>query len=349
MPLKIYRRGNGIYHVRGTFLGVKIDRSAQTRERKIAEAERARIEHDIQREGQFGAQAVACFADAASRYLKAGGEARFIIPLIEHMGEEPLAKIDQARADDAAAILLPDAAPATINRQIITPIRAILNRAAEDGLCAPPRLRARKVAKHDGRWLRVEEADALIAAATPHIRPLMTFMLATGVRASEALALLWSDVDLAHGHARIRKAKAQRGRSVVFGRRAVAALSTLTHRDSVVFLNARGAPYTVPAGASAGSPLRKTFTTASRRARLAEPATPHMLRHTWATWAMATTKDLLFVQEHGGWTDANMVRTYTHLAPRSYGERVLAHGWEPYGIADLPGEISQQNQEHRNG
>ena len=46
------------------------------------------------------------------------------------------------------------------------------------------------------RWLTREEADALIAACSAHMRSIVRFALATGCRASEITGLEWGRVDL---------------------------------------------------------------------------------------------------------------------------------------------------------
>jgi hypothetical protein len=40
----------------------------------------------------------------------------------------------------------------------------------------------------------------------------------------------------------------------------------------------------------------------------------HDLRHTWATWHAQAGTPAIVLQVLGGWKDARMVRTYTHLA-----------------------------------
>jgi hypothetical protein len=40
----------------------------------------------------------------------------------------------------------------------------------------------------------------------------------------------------------------------------------------------------------------------------------HDLRHTWATWHAQAGTPAIVLQALGGWKDARMVRTYTHLA-----------------------------------
>lgn len=67
------------------------------------------------------------FAEAARRYLYEGGEARFLGPLIAKIGERPLKTIDQNVVDEIAKDLYPRGSAATWNRQIYTPIAAVLH------------------------------------------------------------------------------------------------------------------------------------------------------------------------------------------------------------------------------
>ena len=42
---------------------------------------------------------------------------------------------------------------------------------------------------------------------------------------------------------------------------------------------------------------------------------PHDLRHTWASWLYAASKDLLLLKAEGGWATLTMVERYAHLMP----------------------------------
>ena len=61
--------------------------------------------------------------------MQAGGERRFVAPLLRHFGETPIAEIDQAAIDAAAVAIHPGGTPATRNRQVYSPTSAILRRA----------------------------------------------------------------------------------------------------------------------------------------------------------------------------------------------------------------------------
>lgn len=54
----------------------------------------------------------------------------------------------------------------------------------------------------------------------------------------------------------------------------------------------------------------------------------HVLRHTWATWAYAVTRDLPWVMAQGGWQSTQLAMRYIHVGAADLAEDVLAHGWE---------------------
>ena len=135
MPLKLSRyKGSPNWRCRGAVRGISFDRSTKTAERDAAEQLRIKWESELLERSIHGERATATFADALVSYLKAGGEGRYCGPLLDHFGETPLAQIDQAVIDGAALALKPNAGNATANRQVYTPMAAILNHAAKRGL-----------------------------------------------------------------------------------------------------------------------------------------------------------------------------------------------------------------------
>jgi integrase len=49
---------------------------------------------------------------------------------------------------------------------------------------------------------------------------------------------------------------------------------------------------------------------------------PHVLRHTWATWHYAVNKDLLLLKREGGWASVAQVERYAHLMPAGYEDEI---------------------------
>jgi integrase len=131
---------------------------------------------------------IGTFAMAATSYLDAGGEARFIHPINEHFGDTLVEDIDQATIDAAATAIYPTGSPATRNRQNYTPIFAILTHAG-----VHKRFNRPKGAQGNARaiFLEPDEAWRLLAAAEASDAELcafLTLVLYTGLRAQcEAL------------------------------------------------------------------------------------------------------------------------------------------------------------------
>src|SRR5215475_9350049 len=133
MPIKLIPPRKGFspyYYGRGTYLGVFVNRSTradrpQTAKRVIKEWEREIESGRFDQKGQT-------FVSAAVAYLKAGGDKRPIAKLIAHFGEKPLVDIDQETIDTTAIELFPDHTNATRNREVYSPISAILKHAGVD-------------------------------------------------------------------------------------------------------------------------------------------------------------------------------------------------------------------------
>jgi riboflavin synthase len=104
MPLRLEdpRKGKSPnYRIRGTYLGIAVDRSARTSERKVAAKELKKIKSDIE-SGRYAEPDAVTFAGAARDYLKAGGDATHLERLLLHFGTLPIDAIDQAAIDSAS-------------------------------------------------------------------------------------------------------------------------------------------------------------------------------------------------------------------------------------------------------
>ncbi len=67
-----------------------------------------------------------------------------------------------------------------------------------------PRIRRVKIQKKTPRFLSAEEIGKVLAAARPDVRPMLQFMIFTGLRKGEVRFLEWSDVDLQHRLVHVR-------------------------------------------------------------------------------------------------------------------------------------------------
>ncbi len=319
MPLKIFppRQGKSpFWSVRGTYLGVYVNRSTKAGKRAVALQALRKIERDIER-GEFAQRSEPTFASAAAAYMKAGGERKYLKSLLEHFGDTALSKIDQSAIDSAALALFPTASTATRNRQVYTPISAILRRSGITlNLRRPLGSQGRKATS----WLWPEQAEALFNEAgkiDQEFASLLIVLCYTGMRLSEALGLTWNDVRLSDGYAYLPDTKNGEPRAVFLPPVAVAALANLPSRDR------GGATFRFHKSGHLYALLKATAFRAG--VDLPERSAFHILRHTYATWmrryAGLDTKGLVAT---GAWKDRKSADRYEHVQVSEEARKAVA-------------------------
>jgi integrase len=236
-------------------------------------------------------------------------------------GNRPLSKMDQAYVDSLAAERT-GVKPATLVRQIYTPVAAVMNCAAESALCNPVRFRKPKIRNARLDWLTPAQVETLLGFLPDYLRRLVTFYVATGCRATEAVDLIWQDISPEGLKAVLWETKGDYARSVDLQKRAREALPERT--EGRVFLNSRGEPWH---GYDAVNLMLKRHCAKNGF----RPVHCHLFRHTWATWAYAVTRDMTFLMGQGGWKSATMVMRYAHPASDDLARAVRAAGWEIRG------------------
>jgi integrase/recombinase XerD len=167
------------------------------------------------------------------------------------------------------------------------------------------------------------EVDSLLAAPsgdTPHdLRnaAMLELFYASGLRLSEICGLRLGDLDLQEALVRVL-GKGGKERIVPFGARAEAALRryladgrpALAGKRAVpeVFLSERGVAIS-----------RKTVWVIvkqlARKAGIATPVKPHLLRHSFATHLLSGGADLRIIQEMLGHADLGTTQIYTSVEP----------------------------------
>jgi integrase len=198
MPLKLFppRPGKTPYwSVRGTYLGQYVDRSTKATRRPIAQKFLAKSQREIE-QGTFSLPSEATFLSAAVAYMQAGGDRRPIKRLLEHFGDRPLRQVDQSAIDAAALTLFPNHSAATRNREVYTPVSAILKHAGREFKIKRPKGSRGRVIR---RWLWPEQAWKIIDAAyqlDSELALLCVMLLFGGLRISEQLTMLCDDVRL---------------------------------------------------------------------------------------------------------------------------------------------------------
>lgn len=311
MPLKLFPPRppkNASWIVRGTHFGQYVNRSSGARSKSLAEKVRKKLERDIE-SGALARESGPGFAAAAAAYMKAGGDNRFLRPLILHFGSTALENIDQVAIDNAAADIYPDASAATRNRQVYTPIVAVLNRAGTE----------RRIKRPKGwqspkgvSWLTPEQAFAIFAAADATDAEFGLFLRVlcyTGMRLGEAISIKLGQLDLAANSVYLPKTKNSDARRVHLTPDLVVALAN--HPRGLERGNERLFRFHV------SGHLRDRLADAMKKAAVSFPRRQrgfHLFRHTWATWMRRygglDTSGLL---ETGAWRDRSSAARYEHL------------------------------------
>ena len=225
----------------------------------------------------------------------------------------------------------------------LSALRAFFRFLARDGGAAVNPARAvatPRVGRSLPRTLTVEEAASVVEAGpdgseglSARDHALLELLYATGLRVSELVALDLSDLDLASRQLRTL-GKGRKERIVPFGAKAAEALRAyLTERDTggsggdepgtarrargrhppckvsateAVFRNAVG-------GRLTDRSVRRILDRALRLAGVTRHASPHALRHSFATHLLAAGADLRTIQELLGHASLSTTQKYTHL------------------------------------
>lgn len=300
MPLTLKKHGD-IWHFSGTVAGRRIRRSAKTAQKH--EAERLANEAESRElQGRRDPASVLTFAQAAMEYRKVRGEPRFLSLVEDHWKEMAVKDITRGSVRLAATTLLPKGSGAYRNRAVITPTLAVINHAAELELCPPMRVKRfpePKKHKEPATW---EWVQAFMVQASPHLGALACFMFLTGARISEALAVMWDDVDLGARLVTITMGKLNgEQRRSNMPPELVAALANIQGtRNGQVF------PY------ASGRAARDPWNVACRRAGIRQLSF-HSCRHGFATGLLQQGYDPASVAEQGGWkSPEQLFRTYGH-------------------------------------
>ena len=108
-------------HVQGLEASPRHDRDPAQ-----AEELRAQYEARLWKRHSYGEEAVRTFEEAALSYMNGGGEEAFLPPLIRRFKGRVLGSIKPGEIQQAARDLYPGRKPATWNRQVIVPARAVM-------------------------------------------------------------------------------------------------------------------------------------------------------------------------------------------------------------------------------
>jgi hypothetical protein len=269
------------------------------------------------------------FWEAAKGYVNDGGEARFLPKLISYFGQHTtIDEIGEIEIITCAVSIYPDAAPDTHRRQVRVPINAVIRWAR--GERRRPRTDNPRV-----RWLTPEEFERLLEVSDNHLIPKIAFLIGSGCRTGEMVALDSRDWRPQTKQAWIAGEEMGAGKSFTATRyvrlpqRSVDLMGNLPE-DGKLFRTPKGEAYKLRV--RGGGQIMGVFNKARDAAGLEKEGpnkvTPHILRHTWATWFYAQTKDFGGLMDLGGWSKSDMANRYRKMAPDDLADRLYKYGWD---------------------
>jgi integrase/recombinase XerD len=237
-------------------------------------------------------------------------------------------RLDRARADDVLAWMerqhRAGRKPATIARRLAA-LRGLYAHLVREGVAGhdpTEHVEQPRRARPLPRTLSREAVTALVEApdvTTPRgvrDRALLELLYASGLRASEALALRVGDVNASAGYVQCT-GKGRKERLVPVGAEALAWVARYL-RDARPRLTAgrAGSPllFVGPRGRGlTRQSLWQIVLRAARRAGLRQRVSPHTLRHCFASHLLEGGADLRAVQLMLGHADISTTQIYTHL------------------------------------
>jgi hypothetical protein len=308
----LYKRGGDIWHYSFTRDdGRRIRASTGTTDKALAKDAAVKHENRERRAAIHGPESVVTFTQAVSLYLDAGKDSRYVLAALDHFKDTLLSRITPPMVRQAAVELYPNGSPATRNRQGISPIQAIVNFAADKGLC--PSLRVRRFpvqrterAAGDKVWLAAFQRAAR-AKGRHGMAAYARFMFETGARLSQALMLEWSDLDLNAATATVVTRKTGPGgapwaRSAHLTPVMVAEMANLPRKGPRVF------------GFNTRSNVTKVWNKVVADAKIAPLGRHEAGRHGFATEMIVRNGvDIPTAADAGGWKSRRlMLETYAH-------------------------------------
>ncbi|MBI3543429.1 MAG: tyrosine recombinase XerC [Deltaproteobacteria bacterium] len=212
-----------------------------------------------------------------------------------------------------------DDAEATTLQRKLAALRTFLEFVALEGLvdrdvskAIPSPKRRRKLP----RVLTEEQAAVLTAEVVDDATPardqaLLEVLYCCGLRAAETAGLDWSDVDWAQSQLKVRQGKGGKDRIVPLIASVAEALKKLQAEGGgaaagPVFRNFRGTRLTTRS-------IQKIVVAQASLRGLEGQATPHTLRHSFATHLLGNGANLRAIQELLGHSSLSTTQRYTHL------------------------------------
>ncbi len=313
----IYKHPNSPYfHYTFTVHGKRISGSTRTNNKTLAKqiAESHKIDllrnqHDIKKSKRIA------LADLAEKFLSWSQshkrsfqrDVSLVRHLLEFFGKKELADISSLDVEAYKTHRIKFVSGSTVNREVAC-LKRMYNLAIQWGLAHENPAKGVtffREPKKSFRWFSEDEIEKFLIVGDERIKAIFLIGINTGMRISELLSLKWSAIDFENDYVTVSESKTDEYRKVKMNAVVINVLKRLKRRSDFIFAHRNGKPFQC---------ISKAFKSTCRRAGI-EPATPHAMRHTFASHLMKRGVDPYTIMELGGWKSLEMVMRYSHLAP----------------------------------
>jgi len=313
--MSIYKRGQTYWIQFTDQNGERIQRSAGTSDKQQAQELHDKLKAESWRVKKLGDKPRYTWQEAVIRYISENEGQRSLKTTKEvlrylhnHLADKKLDEINRSVVDAIKQHKKnTGVSNSTVNRTL-TVLRAILNAAKSwEWVDSVPIVQLFTVDSTRVRWLTQEELQRLLNELPEHLRALMRFSVATGLRASNVTALQWSQVDMLRRCAWIHpeQAKAKKAIAVPLNDEALVVIREQIGKHLTYIFTYKGNPIK-----QAGS---KAWRKALKRAGIND-FRYHDLRHTWASYHRMNGTPIDVIKDLGGWASFDMVFRYAHLS-----------------------------------
>jgi len=169
--------------------------------------------------------------------------------------------------------------------------------------------------------LTADELRVIVKACNVRDKAIVLFMVDSGLRRAEVIALNWGDVDMQSGLVKVKRGKGRKDRSAVIGattRRALLAYRrTVSNADNMPLFQTR------EGNRFASDGFIQIFNRIKKKTGI--HVSPHVLRRTFAILSLRAGMRPLHLQALGGWADLKMVEHYAQMVDEDLLQEHKAH------------------------
>lgn len=298
--------------------GERIQRSAGTQDKQQAQELHDRLKADAWRVKHVGAKERHSWQEAVIRWLTEQSHKKSLKDdkvhfrwLDRHLSGMMLDNIDKSVIDTIKKSKLSDgSSKATVNR-VLALLRSVLNMAKNEWewLDTVPAFKSLPEPSGIVRWLTDDEEYRLMRELPEHLKALVKFSLATGLRESNVTGLRWDQLDMQRRCAWINADQAKGKKSI----------AVPLNSDALEIIKAQLGKHLTHVFTYEDHPVTRANNHAWRKALKRagiENFRWHDLRHTWASRHIQNGTPLHILKELGGWSNLSMVLRYAHLSSK---------------------------------